>query len=352
MLRASVPVYAASREARLVTDRAVYALESPVSGRVEAVSATLEQRVRAGEILVQLDDRAARISRDEQVALAAALERRIAGTREVLAARERSDEESGDVDRAALAEAALARKRLVLEKEIAEEELRRLEKLRDSSASELDVSKARAQVAKDGVAIEEQDALVRRRGLEQRRAGTDRAAEIESLRRDLAREEGELASAQAAAERIDHEIERLRIRAPADGVVGELAPLARGSFVAAGARLGTVIAPGKVAVQATFAPADAVGRVREGQSAELVLDGFPRLEFGALPLAVSHVASEARNGLVQVELSLVGPGSTSIPVEHGLPGQARVEVDRATPATFVLRAIGRKLGPRGDGGGG
>lgn len=352
MLRASVPVFAASRDAKLVTERAVYALEAPVPGRVESVSATLEQHVRAGDVLVQLDDRAARISREEQFALAGALDRRIAGTREVLSARERADEEALEVDHAVLAEAALARKRRVLEKEIAEEELRRLEKLRDSSVSELDISKARIQVEKDGVAIQEQDAAIQRMGLEERRAGSDRAAEIETLRLDLARAEGELASAHAAAERLDHEIERLRIRAPADGIVGELAPLARGSYVAAGARLATVIAPGRVAVQASFAPADAVGRVREGQTAELVLDGFPRLEFGALPLAVSHVASETRNGLVQVELSLVEPSLSSVPVEHGLPGQVRVEVERATPAAFVLRAIGRKLGPRRDAGGG
>jgi membrane fusion protein (multidrug efflux system) len=344
MVRASVPVFAASREARLVTDRAVYALEAPVSGRVESVAGVLEQHVRAGEILVQLDDQAVRISREEQLALAEVLERRIAGTREILAAGERSDEEARDVDRATLAEAALARKRRVLEKQLAEEELRRLEILRESSVSELDISKARTQVAKGAVAIQEQDATIGRLGFEHRRAETDRTAQMETLRRELAQEEGELASAHAAAERFDHEIERLRVRAPADGVVGDLASVARGSYVEAGAHLGTVIAPGRVAVQASFAPADAVGRVREGQPAELVLDGFPRLEFGTLPLAVARVASETRNGLVQVELSLAEPHVAGVPVEHGLPGRVRVEVERATPAELLLRAIGRKLG--------
>jgi len=62
---ARVPVFAASREARLVTEHAVYALESPVSARVESVAAALDQRVEAGAVLFQLDDRSSRISRDE-----------------------------------------------------------------------------------------------------------------------------------------------------------------------------------------------------------------------------------------------------------------------------------------------
>lgn len=344
MLRASVPVYAASREAKLVTDHAVYALEAPVSGRVESVAGALEQKVRAGEVLVQLDDRSARISRDEQLALADSLGKRIESTREVLAARERADEEARDVERSAVAESALARKRRVLEKQIAEEELHRLEHLRDSSVSELDISKAKTEVEKDGVLVQEQDLSTRRLGLEHKRAGSDRAAEIETLRREIALEEGELASAQAAAERFEHEIERYQVRAPADGVVGDLAPLARGSYVEAGARLGAVIAPGRAAVQASFAPADAVGRVHEGQRGELVLDGFSRLEFGALPLSVARVARETRDGTIRVELALSGPPPASLPVEHGLPGRVQVEVERVTPAELLMRAIGRRLG--------
>ena len=352
MLRASVPVFAASREAKLVTDHAVYALEAPVSGRVESVAGTLEQAVRAGEILVQLDDRTARISRDEELARADALGKQIESTREVLAARERADEEAREVEKAAVAESALARKRRVLEKQIAEEELRRLEHLRDSSVSELDISKAKTEVEKDGVLIQEQETATRRLGFEHKRAGSDRAAEIETLRRELASEEGQLASAQAAAERLEHEIERCRVCAPADGVVGDLAPLARGSFVAAGAKLGAVIAPGRVAAQASFAPADAVGRIKEGQRGELVLDGFSRLEFGALPLSVTRVARETRDGTIRVELALSGTPPMSLPIEHGLPGRVQVEVERVTPAELLLRAIGRRLGSgaRPDGG--
>jgi membrane fusion protein (multidrug efflux system) len=97
-------------------------------------------------------------------------------------------------------------------------------------------------------------------------------------------------------------------------------------------------------VEATFAPADALGRIREGQRAELALDGFPRIEFGALDLEVERVASEARGGAIQVELSIADPAQAAIPIEHGLPGRVRVEVERASPAAIALRALGRSLG--------
>jgi membrane fusion protein (multidrug efflux system) len=341
---ARVPVFAASREARLVTEHAVYALESPVSARIESISAALNQHVEAGAVLFQLDDRAARISRDEALAKAAALERRIAGTRDVLVVRERAQEEARAAARAALDESRLVRRSRELDQQIAEEELTRLEHLRDSTVSELQISKARVEVEKAKVAVQSQDAAIHRLELEEVRLGSDRAAEIGSLRRDLAQDEGELVAARAAAERFDHEIERHCVRAPAAGVVGELATLAPGAFVSAAARLGTVVAPGRVAVEALFTPADAVGRAREGQRAELSLDGFPRLEFGSFPLSVERVASEARGGSIQVELALTASTAPTVPLEHGLPGQVRVEIERASPAALLLRSIGHAAG--------
>ena len=341
---ARVPVFAASREARLVTEHSVYALESPVSAPVESVAAALNRKVEAGDVLVQLDDAAARSARDEELARAAGLAQRIAGTREVLAIREREQEEARAVARVALEEARLVRKSRELDRKIAEEELERLERLRESTVSELQVSKARTEVEKQRVAIEAQDAAIARLELEERRLDSDRAYELGFLRREIAQDEGQLAVARAAAERLEHEIERHRVRAPAAGVVGQLATLAPGTFVSAGARLGTVVAPGRIAVEATFAPADAIGRVREGQRAELALDGFPRLEFGAVPLSVERVASEARDGAIQVELALSDANAPTVPLEHGLPGRVRVEVERASPAALLLRSVGGAVG--------
>ncbi|MFN0007507.1 MAG: HlyD family secretion protein [Planctomycetota bacterium] len=348
---ARVPVFAASHQARLVTERAVYSIESPVSARVESVPAVLNQRVEAGAVLFQLDDQAVRISRDEELARAAALERRIAGTREVLAARLQAQVEARGATQAALGEFHLVRRSRELDHRYAQEELKSFELLRGSTVSELQVSKARTEVEKRQVAIQTQDASIVRLELEEKRFESERAAEIGSLRRDLAADEGELVVARAAAERLELEIERHRVRAPAAGVVGEISTLAPGAYVSAGARLGTVVAPGRIAVEALFAPSDAAGRVREGQRAELALDGFPRLEFGSFPLSVERVASEARAGSIQVELALSAPTTPTVPLEHGLPGRVRVEVERASPAVLLLRSVGHAIGRSLDSGG-
>ena len=35
---------------------------------------------------------------------------------------------------------------------------------------------------------------------------------------------------------------------------------------------------------------------------------------------------------------------TTIPLQHGLPGTVEVEVERVSPATLVLREVGKHLG--------
>jgi membrane fusion protein (multidrug efflux system) len=349
---AKVPVLASSREARLVSERAVYALEAPISARVASVSATLDRKVEAGEALFQLDDSAVRLAQAAEIARAGSLERRIESSRRILAARGRAHADASEVAIKTLEEARIQRRSLELDERLAQEELERLERLRDSSVSELQISKARTGLEKAGVSIQAQDAAIRRIETEITRAESDREAEIESLRRDLERDEGELASARSTAAQQALEIERHCVRAPAAGVVAEIATLAPGAFVSQGTRLATVVAPGRVVVEAQFAPADALGRVREGQQAEMALEGFPRLQFGSVPLVVERVASEARGGTIQVELALVDLALGSVPLEHGLPGRVRVEVERASPAALLLRSVGgdhHEVPTRGDG---
>ena len=56
------------------------------------------------------------------------------------------------------------------------------------------------------------------------------------------------------------------------------------------------------------------------------------------------MASEARDGLLTVELDLLNLTARRIPLQHGLTGQVAVEVERVSPAFLVLRAAGKLLG--------
>ena len=70
------------------------------------------------------------------------------------------------------------------------------------------------------------------------------------------------------------------------------------------------------------------------------MDGFAWTQFGSVRARVTAVDAEPRDGRVRVELAVVG-APPSVPMQHGLPGTLEVEVERATPATLVLRACGR-----------
>lgn len=89
---------------------------------------------------------------------------------------------------------------------------------------------------------------------------------------------------------------------------------------------------------ADFLPAG-LGRVREGQTARMRLEGFSWVQYGSLRARVNKVGSEAHGGRVRVELTVVSSGGP-VPLQHGLPGTLEIEVERVTPATLALRAAG------------
>jgi membrane fusion protein (multidrug efflux system) len=71
--------------------------------------------------------------------------------------------------------------------------------------------------------------------------------------------------------------------------------------------------------------------------------GFPWTKYGMLLAEVDRVGNEPKDGLIRVELVLRLPQRTNIPLQHGLPGSAEVEVERVSPFALVLDAAGRFL---------
>jgi multidrug resistance efflux pump len=143
--------------------------------------------------------------------------------------------------------------------------------------------------------------------------------------------------------RLEDEVDRRLIRAPVSGSLGEVANLRVGSVVRDGEKLATVVPEGKLRIVASFQPPDALGRIRPGQYARMRLEGFPWTQFGSVAGTVTSVASEVRDGRIRVELA-VNPNLVSrIPMQHGLPGTVEVQVEKISPATLVLRMVGREL---------
>jgi membrane fusion protein (multidrug efflux system) len=194
---------------------------------------------------------------------------------------------------------------------------------------------------------------VDRQAAEGRARVAGRRGELDRLRQERAQVTAEAATAGAALADLAAELGRRTVRAPVAGRVGELAAVPPGARVEAGERLASVVPPGPARAVAFFPPAEALGRIRPGQPARLRLAGFPAAQYGTLPATVTGVAAEVRaDAGVRVELALSPGAPPALPVEHGLPAVAEVEVERLSPAVLLLRTTGGAAGGGAAGGGG
>ena len=340
---ARVRLFETSASARTVAERAVHPVTSASDGRVDAVLVALGQIVAEGDVLVRLDARASELALAAGRARAETVRSELAELDAQIAARDAALEAEREAAQGSVAEGAAERHELDLVAELARDELTRLERLEDlGGVSESELARARTEDERATAALETKSRAAERSERERARNLLDRRAELAALRRERARLAGELDLGALEIERLEAEIEDRAIRAPAAGKVAELAALSRGTWIDAGASLATVVAGADLTVEAEFPVSAAVGRIRPGQRGRLRLDAFPWARYGSVPVTVARVGAEARQGRVQVELTVDDDNASTIPLDHGLVGSVEVEVDRVAPAELLLRNAGRR----------
>jgi membrane fusion protein (multidrug efflux system) len=343
-LGAEVALYAVSENARLEMSQAAHPVEAPVAGRVVATHLVLGQEVQSGEVLVELDATAQQLQLEEEQARVRALAPQLEVLRTAIAAEEQALREARHAARAAIEEARSRHREAEVAARTAEEEAELFARLQGRNlSSQLDLLRAKAEAQKRRAAADTLRLAVSRLDSDHRTQESDRQARLEWLRREVTRLAGDMTTAAATVERLAHEIERRRVRAPMAGRLGEVAELRIGSVVREGHRLAAVVPLGDLQVVADFPPPSALGRIRPGQPARLRLEGFPWTQYGSLGATVRRVASEVRDGRVRVELGVEPDGASPIPLQHGLPGTVEVQVERVAPVTLVLRAAGKLL---------
>lgn len=348
---ARVSIYATSRSARLETLAAAHPLGAPAGGRVTAVHMELDQEVRAGDVLLELDAEVERLQLKEEEARRDALVRQLEG----LALEEHSEEDAlremtaGRF--AALDEAERRTDEAKARSDLAGEEAGRMARLhRDGLLSQVDLLRARAHEKELSAAADASAGAHGRLIAEQRLREATQRAHLAQLAAQRAAIHGQRAAVELAVARLREGLERRMVRAPVAGRVAEIAAVRAGTVVDQGQRLGVIVPPGELRAVASFEPADALGRIRPGQKARLRLDGFPWTEFGSVAAAVQRVGGEPQreDGRIRVELSVERNPSSLIPYSHGLSGTAEVEVERSSPAALALRAAGRMLRSSGS----
>ncbi|MCI0489277.1 MAG: HlyD family efflux transporter periplasmic adaptor subunit [Blastocatellia bacterium] len=343
MFTARVALYEITSEARLEVEAAVYPIEAAVSGRVIATYLAIGKEVQAGDVLVELDSEAERLELSEEETRLATLAAQLAALRDRDNVEKQAQIETQQVAPVALDEARARYEEAEAMARAADEEARRLERLFSQGLlSEIEIVRARAEAQKRRSAADALRLNIDYLDKNQRVRQSDRQAQIEGIKGQIALLEGEINTRRATIERLSHEIEKRRIRAAATGRLGEAANLRAGSVVQAGDKLAAIVPAGALKLIADFQPSTALGRIEPGQRARLRLDGFPWAEYGSLSATVAKVAGEPRDGHIRAEFTVHPDPDSKIPLQHGLPGTVEVEVDRLSPAALVLR-IGGKL---------
>jgi multidrug resistance efflux pump len=343
---AEMTLYERSVTSKLEVRGAALPVQALVAGRVVEAHVTLGRQVHAGEVLVELDSAPLRLQLAEEEAHLQALQGQVSALREELAAETAAAQEERQMLKLASRSAQVDAERAALLAGVAEQELQRISGLRSKGlAASAEEERAQAEAQRTKALLEMQRLGAEHAQSQVRAQGGSQQARLSRMKRELAVLEGEMEIRRSTAERLRYEIDQRRLRAPREGVLGEVMPIRPGQVLREGEMVASVVPGGELEVVAQFYPEDAVGRVQPGQSARVLLDGFPWTQYGGLPATVSAVADEVRDGHIRVELRLDPLDRSPIPRRHGLPGTVEIEVEHISPAMLVLRAVGRRLAP-------
>jgi membrane fusion protein (multidrug efflux system) len=344
----AVTRYEVSETARLEADRAAHPVQAPVTGRIATTHLTLGREVQAGEVLVELEPDIQQHQVEEARSRLAALDPQIEALRQEVAAEKRALSQSRQASRAALEGARAQFREAEALARLAEQESERSARLHAGGLlPEAELLRAKAEAERRRAAADGLRLALDRLPKEEQARESERQGRIEALHREITRLDGERAAATAALQRVEHERERRRIRAPVAGRIGGVAERRVGEFVDEGDELAAIVPGGTLRIVAYFIPAAALGRIQPGQRARLRLEGFPWAQYGSIAATVSSVASELQNARVRVELAVQASPNSPIPLQHGLPGEVEVEVERVSPVTLALRVAGRLVAGSG-----
>ena len=337
---ARISLYASTDIARLESSAASHPVATQAEGIVLRSRLSVGERVNLGDVLVELDAEPQRLALAQAQSRLDALRPVIAAVRDEIVSQQKALAGERDTRASVLAEQAAVVREGEVALKLAEEDARRLERLLAGGLIPTrDYAEARGHVERQTATAEALRSRMKALEPEFRVRESDRQARVDRLHNDLRLLERDVANELATTRRAQNEIELRVVRSPITGQISEAVDLRPGAVLRFGDRVGSVVPGGPLKVVAQFEPGDALGRIRTGQPAYLRLRGFPSAQYGSVQASVMRVADEPRDGKIRVELAL-GEVPPSLPVQHGLPGDVFVQVERVRPATLVLRTVG------------
>ncbi len=338
----NVTVYEVSRQARLEVGSAPREVSSLLAGRLTRSQIVIGQRVRAGDVLMELDSTRQQLRLAEAQARLPLYPARLASLRKEIAYLGRM---LGNEQRSTQAAARAASARLKGASAASAFANDSAERIRSDAATggsaTVDAVRAAADARRAESERDVSAAELARLGVDASLRADQTRVQMEKLSRDLLATQAEAATTRELIEQLRLEVANHQIRAPVSGVVGEMRTLGAGAYVAPGQKLATIIPQGDLLIVAHFDPTTALGRIRPGQTARFRLEGFPWVQFGTIEATAVRVAGEVRDQSLRAEFRIRRDATRGLVLSHGLPGRIEVRVETVSPATLLLRSAGR-----------
>jgi len=249
------------------TDGHAVTIAPQVSGTVVALKVADNQRVAAGDVLIEIDPRAYAAARDQARASQQVAEAQLANARAAL--------DAAKIDfpaRLAVAQAQLAAARATLFK--ADADARRQRGLPRQATSQQDIDNADAALRAADAQVEQAQAAVH-----QAEVAPQMIAEAEAQVRQLA---AQVALAHAQLDQAELNLSWTRVTAPQDGWITKR-NVEQGNYVQAGQSIFAIVTP-EIWITANFKESQ-LARMRPGQRVDISLDAYPGLAL------VGHVDS-------------------------------------------------------------
>lgn len=344
-LKARVTRYESSDSARLEVSSSAYPVQANITGEMKTSNLALGREVHAGDILAELDSSTERLSLEEERTRWVSFEPEISALRAQMESERAGNTDENSVLSVAKEQAAAQISQSEAQADQSQTEARRAESLRAAgviAAAEAERAVADAKSKRSAANALKLAAIQLEPQLRVRQC--DRDVRLRQLMQDQSKLEAERAISEATIHKLEHDVERRRIRAPIRGRLAECATLPPGSHITEGQQLGVILPASAVAIVAEFSPSAAIGKIHQGQKATLRLDGFPWAEYGTVSARVSQVADEIRDGKVRVELAVTSIPRSAISLQHGAPGKVEVETEITSPARLLFRSAGALVG--------
>ena len=340
-LTLALPLTISSIDGRIISAVEPTEITSTSEAPIVSIPFKLGDTVKAGEVLIAFDavpeelelegvrQRTVTLEQEllaadrELASLAASLMNELDGyDRAIEGLEARAGEVRAEIEHATNAEALYSQLRSE----------RRIDALEYSRArSSLEQSKMQLQALQ----AESKETLANRR-LAINRSETQQA----QLTREQARLRGTIAELRPEYQRLENRISELVVRAPFSGEIGAIARISNGQRVTLGAWLMTLVPDREFEFQATFAAREAAGRIETGQIARIQFHALPWTEYGTLDATVLRVGSEEREAAVRVDFALSPDSALAAYLDHGLKGQAVVQIHEATLMQRLLNLLG------------